>query len=113
MKTTKQRRLERDKSRFRIHYHSTDRVGFFNNLPCEVTGLLAGSGFFEKVVNAHTRSGGMGSKGPYTSIVPLRWNVHTDFDEMPNAKFEKKYGRTKQSVRDRAPHYDRLWREAT
>jgi hypothetical protein len=35
--------------------------------------------------------------------------AHKDFDEMPEEKFEAKYGRTKQSVRDKAPLYQEMW----
>lgn len=111
MKTTKQRRVERDKERFQAQFHSAERVEFIRQLPCEVTGFLAGLGFLEEVVNAHTEGGGVGRKGPYTSIVPLRWRVHTDFDEMPENRFEVKYNRSKQSIRDTAPHYHALWLE--
>lgn len=103
-KTTKQRRKEIQEFRQRVQFHSVERILFFKNLPCEVTGRCG-----EDVVNAHTKGGGTARRGPYTSIVPLWWTCHTDFDEMSNEKFEEKYGRTKQSVRDRAPHYQQLW----
>ena len=105
-KTIRQRRKEIRDGKFRIAFHSSERVNFFHNLPCEVTGKR-----LIDIHNAHTKGGGVGRRGPYTSIVPLHWWVHTDFDEMPNAKFEKKYKRTKQSVRDRAPHYQQMWLE--
>ena len=104
-KTMKQRRKEIREHRQRVQFHGEKRILFFKSLPCEVTGRRGG------VDNAHTKGGGVGRRGPYTSIVPLHWWVHTDFDEMPNAKFEKKYNRTKQSVRDRAPHYQQMWLE--
>jgi hypothetical protein len=50
-----------------------------------------------------------GAGGTYEHIVPLHFLAHKDFDEMGEEKFEKKYGRTKQSVRDRAEHYEKLW----
>ncbi len=104
-KTIRERRKEIQDQRQRVQFHSPKRIEFFRNLPCEVTGEWSDG----NVVNAHTKDGGVGRRGPYTSIVPLWWTVHTDFDEMPNAKFEEKYGRTKQSVRDRASHYHQLW----
>ena len=104
-KTTRQRRKEIQDHRQRTQFHSVKRIEFFRHLPCEVTGKQ-GHG---NIVNAHTAGGGVGRRGPYTSIVPLWWTVHTDFDEISDAKFEEKYGRTKQSIRDRAPYYHRMW----
>ena len=105
MKTTRQRMKERRDHRFRVQFHSAQRVLFFQDLPCDVTGW---SNRF-RVHNAHTKGGGTARRGPYTSIVPLWKSVHFDFDTMPEAKFKAKYGRTKQSVRDTAPHYAALW----
>ena len=107
MKTTRQRMKERRDHRFRVQFHSDKRVEYFRHLPCEVMGFRR----YGDVVNAHTKGGGVGRRGSYTSIVPLLWSVHHDFDTMPAKKFEARYGRTKQSVRDRAPHYEKLWRE--
>lgn len=107
MKTTKERRKERKGERFRRQFHSRERVRFFKALPCEV----AGGSHLWRVENAHTESDGIARRGPYESIVPLFDTVHHDFDEMPEAKFEAKYGRTKQSVRDRAAHYHQMWEE--
>ena len=104
-KTTKQRRKEIQDHRQRVQFHSPKRIEWFRDLPCEVTGKR-GDG---NVVNAHTKGGGVGRRGNYTSIVPLWWTVHTDFDEMPEQKWVEKYGRTKESVRDRAPYYHQLW----
>ena len=75
---------------------------FIKSLPCEVTGRLS-----DTVVNAHTKSRGAG--GTYRDIVPLSSEAHQHFDEMPEAKWEAIYQRTKQSVRDRAPVYQQLW----
>ena len=75
---------------------------FIGCLPCEVTGR----GFLKRE-NAHMKSRGAG--GTYKDIVPLYSIVHRDFDEMSEAKFELIYQRTKQSVRDRAPVYQKLW----
>jgi len=77
---------------------------FINCLPCEVTRR----GFLERE-NAHMKSRGAG--GTYKDIVPLCAIVHRDFDEMPESKFCERYGRTKQSVRDRAPVYQQLWED--
>lgn len=105
MKTMKQRKREILDQKFRKHFHSAERVKFFRDLPCEVLGDRNTN----VVVNAHTKAGGVARKGPYASIVPLGWFVHHDFDTMWDKKFEAKYGRTKQSIRDRAPHYHQLW----
>lgn len=107
-KTTKQRKKEILDHKFRVQFHSAERVEFFRNLPCEVTGIQE----YGEVVNMHTKGGGVGRRGSYTSIVPGYWRVHTDFDEMPEDKFEARYSRTKQSIRDRAPHYHSLWEES-
>ena len=106
-KTTKQRRKEIRDHRFRLQFHSVERVDFIRHLPCEVTGGEA----YGEVVNAHCQGGGVGRRVTYKSIVPLWWSVHNDFDTMPEAKFKQSDGRTKQSVRDRAPHYHQMWLE--
>ena len=112
MKTTRERRKEIQDHKFRTQFHSKERVAFMRKQPCEVTGLLAGEGWGEEVVNAHMRGGGTGRRASYKYIVPLRWMAHTDFDTLSEKQWKKKYGRTKQSVRDRAPHYNRLWEES-
>ena len=101
MKTTKQRLRERKQERFERHFHSERRINFFRSLPCELTGKLC------SIHNAHMKSRGAG--GTHKDIVPLHFLAHKDFDEMPNEKFEAKYGRTKQSVKDTAPAYHKLW----
>ncbi len=106
-KTTKERKKERADERYRGQFHSTSRVLFFKDLPCEVTGRK----HYYLVENAHTRGDGTARRGPYESIVPLMHLVHFDFDVLSEAKFEEKYRRTKQSIRDRATHYQRLWLE--
>lgn len=112
MKTTKQRKKERADERFRAQFHSAKRVKFIRGLPCDVTGLTRSGSPFGRIVNAHTKGGGTGRRGPYESIVPLKWDVHSNFDDgMTEEQFEDCYGRTKQSIRDRAPHYHRLWLE--
>lgn len=102
---SRKRKKERRDFKFKVHFHSNARVVYFRNLPCEVTGKRD----VRRVQNAHTRGGGVGGKGPYTSIVPLLDSVHHDFDTMPEAKFNKKYGRTKASIRERAEFYHRQW----
>ncbi len=106
MKTTKQRKRERIDARFRRQFHSAGRIDWFKNQPSEISGRVDP----QRMHNCHMRSRGAG--GTYKDIVPLLAIEHHDLDTMRNAKFEAKYKRTKQSVRDRAPHYDRLWREA-
>ena len=100
MKTTKQRKKERKRERFARQFDSRERVLFINGLPCEVTGRAY------SIQNAHMRAR-RGST--YREVVPLNWLVHKHFDEQPEAWFEKRYNRTKQSIRDRAPHYHQLW----
>lgn len=105
MKTTKQRKKERADERFRRQFHSEERVVFFKNLPSEVSGRIGRYGND----NAHAKSRGAG--GTYKDIVPLTRTEHLNFDNMPNVGFQRKYRRTKQSIKDRAPHYHRLWLE--
>jgi hypothetical protein len=52
-------------------YHSLERVMFVNTLPCIACGL-------EESQNAHTRTGGMGRKSDYTTIVPLCDDHHRE-----------------------------------
>jgi hypothetical protein len=106
MKTSTQRRRQRKRDLFRRQFYSDERVRFIQTLPCEVTGKVRSVG---AIHNAHTRSRGAG--GDYKTIVPLQFLVHKDFDEMPEEKFEEKYKRTKQSVRDRANYYQELWED--
>jgi hypothetical protein len=96
------RRQSRRARLFERSFHSEERVLFIKSLPCEVTGRLS-----DTVVNAHTRSRGAG--GTYKDIVPLLSEVHQHFDEMPEAKWQTIYRRSKQSVRDRAYVYQQLW----
>tara|TARA_R100001086_G_scaffold35341_1_gene16033 strand:- start:2684 stop:3019 length:336 start_codon:yes stop_codon:yes gene_type:complete len=105
---SRQKRVVRKKKqlrrvqRFAKQFHSQERVLFFKSLPCEVTKRLSAG-----VQNAHVKSRGAG--GTYKDIVPLSWEVHLDFDGIGEIEFERRYGRSKQSVRDRAPHYQQLW----
>jgi hypothetical protein len=100
-KTTAERKKERKRQLFERHFHSDERVRFMRSLPCEVTGRLMDSH------NAHTKSRGSG--GTYKDVVPLSFLVHKDYDEMPATWFQHKYKRTKESVRERAAHYQKLW----
>lgn len=101
MKTTQQRRNERKKERFARQFHSKQRVAWVQSLPCHVTEKRG------NVVNAHVKSRGSG--GTYKDIVPLDWAVHTDFDTMPEDKFEQKYRYTKELVRKAAWFYNKAW----
>ena len=103
MKTSKQRRAQRKKELFEKQFHSGERVRFIRALPCDLTGKVC------SIHNAHTLSRGAG--GGFSSIVPLHFMAHKDFDEMPEQKFEEKYGRSKQSVRDKAPLYQEMWEQ--
>ena len=101
-RVSRKRKKDRRARLFERNFHSEERVRFIGCLPCEVTGR----GFLKRE-NAHMKSRGAG--GTYKDIVPLYSIVHRDFDEMPESKFRERYGRTKQSIRDRAPWYQQLW----
>ena len=107
---SRQKRVVRKKKqlrrvqRFAKQFHSQERVRFIKALPCEVKKLPSAG-----VQNAHMKSRGAG--GTYKDIVPLGWEVHLDFDAMGEVEFERRWGRSKASIRDRAPHYQRLWEE--
>ena len=109
---TRQKRVARKKKqarraeRFAKQFHSQERVRFIKSLPCEVKKLPSAG-----VQNAHMKSRGAG--GTYKDIVPLDWDVHHDFDVMGALEFERKWGRSKESIRDSAPHYELLWEERT
>ena len=106
-KTVAQRRKERRDGLFRKHFHSEKRVLFIQDQPCELTGLC----YAHFIHCAHTKTRGSG--GTYKDTVPLTHEAHRDFDLMSDNAFEAKYpGRTKQSVRDRAPFYQQLWEES-
>ena len=101
----RKRREERRARLFENNFHSKERVLFIKSLPCEVTGRMSAT-----VVNAHMKSRGAG--GTYRDIVPLSFDAHRAFDEMPESKFEALYQRTKQSIKDCAPAYQLLWEES-
>lgn len=105
----RKRRQVRRARLFERTFHSEERVIFIKSLPCEVTGKVSTTPCSSPVVNAHMKSRGAG--GTYRDIVPLSWEVHLDFDVMGALEFERRWGRSKQSIRDRAPHYQRLWEE--
>lgn len=96
----------RKAQRFVIQFLSDERVKFFQALPCEVTGVVDP----ELVKNCHVTKG-RGAGGTYRDIAPILHDVHTDFDTISEVKFERKYGRTKQSVKDRVSYYNALWDE--
>ena len=64
---------------------------------------------------AHRVPRGMGGAGgDATTLVPLHKEVHADFDGrslpyLDDAAFEAKWGRSRESVRERAAHYEHLW----
>lgn len=75
---------KRKASEFARTYHSRARVAFVKSLGCVYcTALhpLFGIVSAGKSDNAHTEGGGMGRKGPYTSIVPLDRTHHRMYDE--------------------------------
>lgn len=85
-----------------------EKAEWIRQLNCEVTGRVAEDGW--KIDAAHTKARGMGGcGGDKTHLVPLERTVHLDFDELPEARFAEKYGRTKQSVREAAARYESRW----
>ena len=66
------RNVKRHKTEWARAYHSAARVAFVKSLPCAFTGEDG----YPLRENAHTVSGGMGRKGPYTSIIPATREVH-------------------------------------
>ena len=102
MESTKQRRKEKREALFKRNFHSALRVAWIRGLPCDVTREHKG-----ECVNAHMKSRGAG--GTWRDIVPLSWECHQDFDTMPDEKFERKYLRSKESVRKSAWYYARMW----
>lgn len=46
-----------------------------------------------------------------TYLFPMRREVHSDYDSLDEAKWEEKYGVSKQWVREYAAKLDREWRE--
>lgn len=101
MKTTPERKRERKQALFARTFHSQERVAWIRSLPCALTGVQGESH------NAHTKSRGSG--GTYRHIVPLSFLAHRDYDELDKMRFSAKYGTTKDSVRELADDYQRLW----
>lgn len=71
----------RKRRRFVAAYHSPERVAFVQALPCRNCAETPSD-------NAHTENGGMGLKGPYTSIVPLCGRCHRQLHTMGRESFE-------------------------
>lgn len=59
----------------------------------------------ERRAGQNTRGNGADS----TYLFPMKRPVHTDFDNLPEAKFEAKYGVSKQWVREMARELDNEW----
>lgn len=66
---TRPRAKPRSNLEFQRVYGSKRRVEFIKHLPCAVCGKTP-------CENAHTKSGGMGRKADYTTIVPLCRKCH-------------------------------------
>lgn len=91
---------EQSKRTYRKRWLSEHRRKIFRETPCEVTGLIPSD-------NAHvvlSRAKG----GTYRDIVPLHRMVHRDFDDprMTDAEFERKWERSRESIRARAKAYN-------
>lgn len=65
------RNPERHDANWRRAYHSPERVEWVKRQPCVVSGETWGLR-----VNAHTFTGGTGRKADYTTIIPLRADLH-------------------------------------
>jgi len=86
-----------------------DKAEWIREQPCEVTGA---DPLAWKIDAAHAKARGMGGcGGDKRDLVPLVWFVHVAFDEASDGDFLKRYGRTKQSVKDTAPLYEAAWQE--
>jgi len=85
-----------------------DKADWVREQPCEVTGADPLGWKIEAAHVVHARGMG-GCHGSKLDLVPLVWFVHRAFDEWSEYDFAKHYGRTKQSIRDRAPHYEAEW----
>ncbi len=75
---------KRRQSEFARCYHSRERVRFVKSSPC----LICATPFSE---NAHIKTGGMGRKSDYTSIVPLCTADHRNLHSLGRAEFENAY----------------------
>lgn len=70
--------------------------------PCEVTGAPPAPS-----VAAHPKTRGAG--GTSKDLVPFHPLVEIDWHSLDEAKWEEKYGRSKEDVRDAAPRYYARW----
>lgn len=66
------RNTKRHTTNWKRAYHSAARVQWVKQQPCALTGATG----FPLRVNAHTRTGGAGRKADYTTIIPLRADLH-------------------------------------
>lgn len=61
---------------------------------------------FDPMVASHTEARGMGGcGGDWTKLVPMLWSENQDYSDLPDAKWEAKYGCTKAEVCAMAPVY--------
>lgn len=74
----------RKSSEFLRIYGPPGRVEWIKGLPSVVSGR-------SPCVNAHTRSGGMGRKADYATIVPLTHEEHEELHRTGQRTFEARY----------------------
>lgn len=77
------------------------KAKWIRTLRCYVTGRDAPS------VAAHVRSRGAGGKSG--DVVPFHALVEIDWHNLVEAKFEEKYGISKQDCKDAAERYEARW----
>lgn len=99
----------RRKKAFARAYHSKERVAFVKSLGCVYCTAI--SPFFGIATagtshNAHTEGGGMGRKGPYTSIIPLCASHHRCYDEWLAPLDDE---RLRAAIESAAPEVERRW----
>lgn len=63
---------KRKRTEWQRAYHSKARVEFVKRLPCALSDVIG----LPARVNAHTKSGGVGRKADYTTIIPLTPHLH-------------------------------------
>lgn len=105
---TPRKRKPRTASEFARIYHSRKRVLWVKARRCIAARhacVCVG-----EMQNAHTENGGMGRKGPYTSIVPACFLHHTQMHQMGARWFEARYDL---SLKARAAVTQRAWRAST
>jgi hypothetical protein len=87
--------------------HSRARQRFVCSLPCRVTGRTPSEGAHVLGVD------GIGRKGHYTTIAPLHWRVHREFDvALRGQRFLDKYNLTEADLKRWAQETETAWQLA-